>query len=115
MNDITIGIIGTGMMGQEHIQNFNLLDGAQVTALADTDAAMLTKAAEMTDGTPIVSDDFETLWAITALMRWLLQRRTSIILTCSTVLLMRANRYYAKSRYAQSGRHAESHAACRSQ
>ena len=24
MNDITIGIIGTGMMGQEHIQNFNL-------------------------------------------------------------------------------------------
>ena len=61
MNDITIGIIGTGMMGQEHIQNFNLLDGAQVTALADTDAAMLTKAAEMTDGTPIVSDDFETL------------------------------------------------------
>ena len=62
MNDITIGIIGTGMMGQEHIQNFNLLDGAQVTALADTDAAMLTKAAEMTDGTPIVSDDFETLF-----------------------------------------------------
>ena len=61
MSDITIGIIGTGMMGQEHIQNFNLLDGAQVTALADTDAAMLTKAAEMTDGTPIVSDDFETL------------------------------------------------------
>ena len=61
MNDITIGIIGTGMMGQEHIQNFNLLDGAQVTALADTDAAMLTKAAGMTDGTPIVSDDFETL------------------------------------------------------
>ena len=61
MNDITIGIIGTGMMGQEHIQNFNLLDGAQVTALADTDAPMLAKAAEMTDGTPIVSDDFETL------------------------------------------------------
>ena len=61
MSDITIGIIGTGMMGQEHIQNFNLLDGAHVTALADTDAAMLSKAAEMTDGTPILSDDFETL------------------------------------------------------
>ena len=61
MRDITIGIIGTGMMGQEHIQNFNLLDGAQVTALADTDAAMLAKAAEMTDGTPTLTDDFETL------------------------------------------------------
>ncbi|CAI8212542.1 MAG: scyllo-inositol 2-dehydrogenase (NAD(+)) [Alphaproteobacteria bacterium] len=61
MSDITIGIIGTGMMGQEHIQNFNLLDGAQVTALADTDAAMLAKAAEMADGTPTLTDDFETL------------------------------------------------------
>ncbi len=61
MSDITIGIIGTGMMGQEHIQNFNLLDGAQVTALADTDAAILAKAAEMTDGTPTLTDDFETL------------------------------------------------------
>jgi myo-inositol 2-dehydrogenase/D-chiro-inositol 1-dehydrogenase len=61
MSDITIGIIGTGMMGQEHIQNFNLLDGAQVTALADTDATMLAKAAEMTDGTPTLTDDFETL------------------------------------------------------
>lgn len=61
MSDITIGIIGTGMMGQEHIQNFNLLDGAQVTALADTDAAMLAKAAEMADGAPTLTDDFETL------------------------------------------------------
>ena len=61
MNDISIGIIGTGMMGQEHIQNFNLLDGAQVTALADSDANMLAKAAEMTDGTPVTTDDFEQL------------------------------------------------------
>ena len=61
MNEISIGIIGAGMMGQEHIQNFNLLEGAQVTALADTDAAMLAKAAEMTNGTPMQSDDFETL------------------------------------------------------
>ena len=61
MNDISIGIIGAGMMGQEHIQNFNLLDGAHVTALADTDADMLSKAADMTDGTPSLSDDYETL------------------------------------------------------
>jgi predicted dehydrogenase len=48
-------------MGQEHIQNFNLLDGARVTALADTDADMMAKAAAMTDGTPLQTDDFETL------------------------------------------------------
>lgn len=60
---ITIGIIGAGMMGQEHIQNFNLLDGAQVIALADTDETMLNKAADMTDGSPLLSDDFETLLA----------------------------------------------------
>ena len=61
MSEISVGIIGAGMMGQEHIQNFNLLEGAQVTALADTNAAMLAKAAEMADGTPSQSDDFETL------------------------------------------------------
>ncbi|MBL6762090.1 MAG: Gfo/Idh/MocA family oxidoreductase [PS1 clade bacterium] len=61
MDEISIGIIGAGMMGQEHIQNFNLLDGARVTALADTDDGMLNKAAAMTDGNPTLSDDFETL------------------------------------------------------
>jgi len=30
------GIIGTGMMGIEHIMNIELLDGAEVTAIADT-------------------------------------------------------------------------------
>ncbi|WP_421855459.1 Gfo/Idh/MocA family protein [Oricola sp.] len=33
-------IIGAGMMGQEHIRNIALLPGAQVTAIADTDATM---------------------------------------------------------------------------
>ena len=30
------GVIGTGMMGQEHIRNIALLDGVTVTAIADT-------------------------------------------------------------------------------
>ena len=63
MDDVKIGLIGTGMMGQEHIQNFNLLDGAQVTALADTDADMLAKSADMCDGTPRCTDDFDSLLA----------------------------------------------------
>lgn len=63
MDDIKIGIIGAGMMGQEHIQNFNLLDGAVVTALADTDEGMLGKSAEICDATPICTDDYRSLLA----------------------------------------------------
>ena len=38
MSEISIGLIGAGMMGQEHIQNFNLLDG--VFALAQLPTPM---------------------------------------------------------------------------
>lgn len=36
---IRYGVIGTGMMGVEHIENVNALDGAVVTAISDTNAA----------------------------------------------------------------------------
>lgn len=35
MDDLRYGVIGTGMMGVEHIENINALDGARVTAVAD--------------------------------------------------------------------------------
>ncbi len=41
------GLIGAGMMGQEHIRNVALLDGAQVVALADPDLAMCRKAQDL--------------------------------------------------------------------
>jgi len=34
---VRYGIIGTGMMGCEHIRNLDLIDGAEVTAIADSD------------------------------------------------------------------------------
>ncbi len=34
------GVIGSGMMGQEHIRNIALVEGATVTAIADTDEGM---------------------------------------------------------------------------
>ena len=37
---IRYGLIGAGMMGQEHIRNINLLGDAAVTAVADPDEAM---------------------------------------------------------------------------
>ncbi len=35
---IRYGVIGTGMMGIEHIENLKAIDGAEVTAIADPDA-----------------------------------------------------------------------------
>jgi predicted dehydrogenase len=37
---IRYGLIGAGMMGQEHIRNIALLDGAEVAAVADPDEGM---------------------------------------------------------------------------
>ena len=37
---IRYGLIGSGMMGQEHIRNLNLLDGCEVTAIADPNEDM---------------------------------------------------------------------------
>jgi myo-inositol 2-dehydrogenase / D-chiro-inositol 1-dehydrogenase len=45
MSEITrYGILGCGMMGQEHIRNLNLLDGASVAAICEPDQKMRNKA-----------------------------------------------------------------------
>ncbi|MEQ8308898.1 MAG: Gfo/Idh/MocA family oxidoreductase [Hoeflea sp.] len=44
MSEIRYGIIGSGMMGQEHIRNINLIDGARVTAVSDPDRDMRDRA-----------------------------------------------------------------------
>ena len=41
---IRYGVIGTGMMGVEHIENINAIDGAQVTAISDPDEGSRTAA-----------------------------------------------------------------------
>lgn len=40
MPDLRYGLIGAGMMGQEHVRNIALLDGVRVAAVADPDEAM---------------------------------------------------------------------------
>ncbi|MEO1746530.1 MAG: Gfo/Idh/MocA family oxidoreductase [Pseudomonadota bacterium] len=40
-------VIGTGMMGQEHIRNISLLDDAEVAAVVDTDAVMRAQGAQL--------------------------------------------------------------------
>jgi predicted dehydrogenase len=39
INEVRYGVIGTGMMGIEHIENIAAVDGAVVTAIADPDAS----------------------------------------------------------------------------
>ena len=40
MRELRYGLIGAGMMGQEHIRNIALLDGVRVAAIADPDSGM---------------------------------------------------------------------------
>ncbi|MEM8849463.1 MAG: Gfo/Idh/MocA family oxidoreductase [Pseudomonadota bacterium] len=56
---IRYGLIGGGMMGQEHIRNINLLGDARVTAVADPDAAMrqLSLATAQSEKGYLTADD----------------------------------------------------------
>ena len=47
MPELRYGLIGAGMMGQEHIRNIALLDAARVAAVADPDGAMRTASCEL--------------------------------------------------------------------
>ena len=44
---VRYGIIGSGMMGQEHIRNIALLDGGEVVSVADPDKCMRERAASL--------------------------------------------------------------------
>jgi predicted dehydrogenase len=50
LDQIRYGIIGCGMMGQEHLRNLALVRGAVVTAIHEPDAGMRAQAAELAPG-----------------------------------------------------------------
>lgn len=50
------GLIGSGMMGQEHIRNINLLEGCEVTAVADPDEGMRSRSAQTAGGAAAFAD-----------------------------------------------------------
>lgn len=64
------GIIGTGMMGQEHIRNIALLENAQITALAEPDPAMRRAASFLVPNAAVVEnlDDILGLETVDALV-----------------------------------------------
>ena len=58
---LTYGIIGCGMMGQEHLRNIALLPGARVAAIYEPDPAMRAAAAAMVPGARMVGSVAEVL------------------------------------------------------
>ena len=54
MNDVNYGIIGCGMMGQEHIRNIALLEGARVAAIFEPDSNMAAQAAKLAPSAVLV-------------------------------------------------------------
>lgn len=48
---IRYGLIGSGMMGQEHIRNLNLLEGVEVSAVSDPDEGMRQLSLKTAAGT----------------------------------------------------------------
>lgn len=60
---IRYGLIGAGMMGQEHIRNIALLDGVVITGIADPDEGMGATARQLQGGTAQVFDDYRDLIA----------------------------------------------------
>ena len=59
--EVRYGVIGTGMMGREHIANIAYLPGARVTAVADSSTASLDAAAEHAAGAAHFADHRDLL------------------------------------------------------
>jgi len=61
MNEIRYGIVGTGMMGIEHIENIAAVDGATITAVSDPDADSLANGATSAGGDVATFSDHRDL------------------------------------------------------
>ena len=58
---IRYGLIGSGMMGQEHIRNINLLGGCEVAAVADPDEGMRALSVQTSGGTAKPYSDYKEM------------------------------------------------------
>ncbi len=56
MDKLKYGLLGGGMMGQEHLRNLALLPEAEVTAVVEPDAGMRQKVAELTPDASFLDD-----------------------------------------------------------
>ena len=56
VHTVTYGVIGCGMMGQEHLRNIALLDGTRIGAIFEPDPLMRAEAARIAPGARMVHD-----------------------------------------------------------
>lgn len=63
MSTVRYGIIGSGMMGHEHIRNIAMLEGAKVVAVADPDPGMRDSAAKLAGQGTAAFADYRALLA----------------------------------------------------
>src|SRR5574338_420789 len=63
MEELRFGIVGTGMMGQEHLRNLAALDGARVTAISDPDPRSRHQGAALAGADVAVFEDHRELVA----------------------------------------------------
>ncbi len=63
MTTLRYGIVGAGMMGQEHMRNIALLEGTAITALADPEEGMRAAAATLAPSARTYADHREMLSA----------------------------------------------------
>ncbi|MDD7972738.1 Gfo/Idh/MocA family protein [Roseinatronobacter alkalisoli] len=61
LETLNYGIIGCGMMGQEHLRNLALVNGAEVTAIFEPDAGMRARAAALVPKAQMVGSVAELL------------------------------------------------------
>ena len=63
MDSIRYGLIGAGMMGQEHIRNINLLPNTRITAVADPNEPMRSMSVALAGDQATGFADFQQLLA----------------------------------------------------
>lgn len=61
VRNIRYGVIGCGMMGQEHLRNIALVDGTEVAAIHEPDPGMAAQAAGLAPGARLVGTPAEAL------------------------------------------------------
>ena len=58
---VNYGVIGCGMMGQEHLRNIALIEGARIAAIYEPDGAMRAAASRLAPGARMVGSVAELL------------------------------------------------------
>ncbi|MAY89715.1 MAG: oxidoreductase, partial [Rickettsiales bacterium] len=58
---IKYGVIGAGVMGQEHIQNINIIDNAEIVAVCDTNENSMNQAKSLVKGSAEFYKDLNEL------------------------------------------------------